>query len=85
VSEHWLPKSSFSHIKHQTALCTDCHKVTESDRSADIVIPAIAKCRECHVGSKQTKTQVSSTCDTCHGFHSASAKMSRRNTAEGEE
>src|SRR6185369_1843398 len=85
VTDHWLPKSRFPHIKHQTAKCTDCHKVTDSDKSSDIVIPSISKCRECHVGSKQTKTQVSSTCDTCHGFHNASAQPLPRPGRETEE
>lgn len=85
VTDHWLPRSRFPHIKHQTAKCTDCHKVTESDKSTDIVIPAISKCRECHVGSKQTKTQVSSTCDTCHGFHNASAQPAEHPAKETEE
>lgn len=85
VIDHWLPKSRFPHIKHQTAKCIDCHKVTDSDKSTDIVIPAISKCRECHVGSKQTKTQVSSNCDTCHGFHNASAQPAGQAEQETEE
>ncbi|HEY3326514.1 MAG TPA: cytochrome c3 family protein [Novimethylophilus sp.] len=85
VTDHWLPKSRFPHIKHQTAKCTDCHKVADSDKSTDIAIPAISKCRECHVGSKQTKTQVSSNCDTCHSFHNANAQPARQMAKETEE
>ncbi len=69
ITEHWLPKSRFPHDKHSTAKCTDCHNVMHSEKSADVAIPDVRKCRECHVGSMQAKTRVSSTCDTCHNFH----------------
>lgn len=76
VTEHWLPKSHFPHDRHSTIKCTDCHDVMKSDKSANIAIPTIVKCRECHVGSKQTKTGISSTCDTCHNFHDVRAQES---------
>lgn len=69
VTDHWLPKSKFPHSKHRTVKCADCHDVRHSESSAEVAIPGIAKCRECHVGSRQAKSRVSSTCDTCHGFH----------------
>ena len=69
VTGHWLPKSKFPHSKHRTSKCAACHDVRHSASSSDVAIPTIAKCRECHVGSKQAKTRVSSACDTCHGFH----------------
>lgn len=69
VTGHWLPKARFPHAKHRTSKCKACHDVRNSERSSDVAIPTIAKCRECHVGSKKTRTRVSSTCDTCHGFH----------------
>ena len=69
VTDHWFPKSRFPHIKHRTTKCTACHDVMHSDKSSDVVIPTIVKCKECHVGSKQAISRVSSTCDTCHIFH----------------
>jgi hypothetical protein len=74
ITEHWLPKAHFPHDKHNTVKCTSCHDVLKSDKSSDVAIPTIAKCRECHVGSKETKTRVSSTCDTCHNFHDVRAQ-----------
>jgi hypothetical protein len=74
INDHWLPKSRFPHAKHRTEKCTACHDVTHSDKSSDVAIPDIKKCRECHVGSKQTKTRVSSSCDTCHNFHGVLAQ-----------
>ena len=69
VTDHWLPKSRFPHAKHQTSNCVNCHDVEKSDKSSDVSIPTINKCRECHVGSKQAKTLISSSCDPCHNFH----------------
>lgn len=75
VTEHWLPKSRFPHDKHSTVKCTNCHDVMKSEKSTDVAIPTIIKCRECHVGSKQSKTRVSSSCDTCHNFHDVRAQQ----------
>lgn len=80
VIGNWLPKAKFPHDKHQTSKCTDCHDVMHSDKSRDVAIPSIKKCRECHVGSKQVKTQVSSTCDKCHNFHGVADQHPSRKT-----
>ena len=80
ITEHWLPKSRFPHDKHSTAKCTSCHDVMHSDKSSDIAMPTISKCRECHVGSKQAQTLVSSTCTTCHGFHDVEVKGTIKNS-----
>lgn len=80
LNDHWLPKSRFPHAKHRTEKCTACHDVTHSRKSSDVAIPSIKKCRECHVGSKQTKTLVSSTCDTCHNFHGVLAQQTAHQT-----
>lgn len=82
VTGHWLPKSKFPHSKHRTVKCADCHDVRHSVSGSEVAIPGIAKCRECHVGSKQAKTRVSSTCDTCHGFHEVWARRVADDEAE---
>lgn len=69
ITSHWLHNSHFPHAKHSTAKCTDCHDKTLSEKSSDVAIPAIEKCRECHTGSKQVKYKVSNSCNNCHGFH----------------
>ena len=69
ITGHWLRNSHFSHEKHGTAKCTECHDKTSSEKSSDVAIPTIEKCRECHAGSKQVKYKVSNSCDNCHSFH----------------
>jgi len=80
ITDYWMPKARFPHGKHKTSKCTDCHDIMQSEKSSDMAIPTIAKCRECHAGSRQTKTQVSSTCDTCHNFHGAARRHAPKTT-----
>lgn len=74
VTQHWLPKSRFPHSQHSTFECADCHKVADSKVSADIAIPDIKNCRECHGGNEPVKDKARGTCETCHGFHTGSHK-----------
>ena len=69
ITSHWLRNSHFSHAKHSTAKCTECHDKALSEKSSDVAIPTIEKCRECHGGIKQVKNRINSSCDNCHSFH----------------
>jgi hypothetical protein len=66
-----LPKARFDHSSHRTGnvKCTDCHAVERSHSSADVPIPDIAKCRECHAGEEPSGNKVVSTCISCHALH----------------
>ena len=76
LADHYLPKGRFPHKRHETyngktgdAACIACHTgVPTSKLSSDVLLPAIAGCRECH-GSTRVSTNVPATCNTCHGFH----------------
>lgn len=68
----WYPKSRFSHDQHATQPCADCHaNVAKSQTSADVNLPGIAVCRQCHGGANAGEGQLASTCITCHEFHRA--------------
>ena len=75
-NDHWLPKSNFSHAQHANANCSSCHAAGQSKVSADILIPPIATCRTCHIGTHRRDLHVAlpdkvvSQCDSCHNFHS---------------
>lgn len=71
INRDWQPGATFSHGKHEAMNCTDCHDKINSKVSADIAMPKIEKCRECHVGSQPRKGMVTSGCDSCHRFHQA--------------
>jgi len=72
IPHAWFPKSRFSHQQHATQPCKDCHeKVDASETSADINLPGIETCRQCHGGANAGEGQLASTCITCHEFHRA--------------
>jgi hypothetical protein len=69
ITQHWLPKNNFSHSQHSNTQCTTCHNTAKSKSSKDISIPDIGSCRTCHGGAKPVRNKVTSTCESCHGFH----------------
>lgn len=76
ITSHWLRNSRFTHAEHGTAKCTECHDKTNSEKSSDVAIPAIEKCRECHAGNKPVKNRINSGCDNCHSFHNENSHQS---------
>ena len=61
----WLPHSTFDHGVHRMVACTECHKATQSQKTADVLLPSIATCRECH----RTAGGARSGCVECHLYH----------------
>ena len=75
VSGAWYVDANFTHLKHSTMKCEDCHKnAPQSHESSDVLIPGIATCRECHGGAHADK-KVQSTCIACHNYHRAPELM----------
>lgn len=70
VAQTWLPKAQFTHAKHKTMDCKECHPASTSPSSKDILLPPIDNCRQCHGGTKAVE-KLRSTCVDCHGFHIA--------------
>jgi hypothetical protein len=69
LTQNWMPRARFNHAAHITQPCTSCHNNAErSKRSSDILMPRIAKCRECH-GDASDTSKLSSDCVMCHRFH----------------
>lgn len=71
MSQDFQPGAVFPHSKHDTVNCTECHDKVNSKVSADVAMPAIKKCRECHVGNRPVRGKIRSACDSCHRFHQA--------------
>ncbi len=74
LTSEWMPKAHFNHARHSTALsdCESCHAARESHEAADVLMPRIDACRECHTGTQGIRSadnQVASTCTLCHSFH----------------
>ncbi|MDO9011511.1 MAG: cytochrome c3 family protein [Gallionella sp.] len=69
TNHDWQPGAVFPHAKHGAMGCTACHDKMNSEKSADIAMPAIDKCRECHIGKDHARGKLISTCESCHRFH----------------
>lgn len=69
VSGVWYADARFTHAKHTTVKCEDCHGgAPKSTQSSDLLIPGIDNCRACHAGAK-AKDKVPTTCIACHAYH----------------
>lgn len=69
INPDWFSKAEFNHGAHRTQQCTSCHKVEESESSADVAIPDRQSCLHCHSGSKPRHKRIASNCMSCHNFH----------------
>ncbi len=72
VQHSWYPLARFSHGKHQSSTCTECHSATTSKTANDLLIPNVATCQKCHAGAAGEVGKVTTTCASCHGFHQPS-------------
>lgn len=69
IQRDWHTKATFSHARHDTLGCAECHDKAESKASTDVAMPAIEKCRECHAGSRGSGSKLQSRCESCHRYH----------------
>ena len=66
----FLTGARFDHAAHRTEKCGRCHEAKESKDSADVLVPPLANCRECHA-DPGTRGRMATACVDCHGFHIA--------------
>lgn len=71
LPRRWMPGARFDHRVHGQAKCASCHEVAASKKASDVAMPAIARCRECHGGSRPAEGKLTSNCLLCHDFHDA--------------
>ena len=70
----WMPAARFSHAAHRNESCGSCHAAAQSKAATDVLMPGIARCRDCHAGSAPAERRVASDCGLCHGFHVVSGR-----------
>lgn len=69
LPERKMPAARFDHGAHRLAMCDSCHgNVRESTSASDILLPRIARCRECHTDPGRPGT-INSPCLQCHRHH----------------
>jgi hypothetical protein len=65
MTERWLQHGDFNHRSHATMACADCHNATQSQLTADVILPPKNSCANCH----SLPGGVADSCVTCHKFH----------------
>ncbi|MSU23486.1 MAG: hypothetical protein EXS32_06635 [Opitutus sp.] len=66
IPDRWLLHARFSHAKHGTMACAECHTAAgTSERTSDILIPGIQSCTQCH----GPKGGAAAGCTVCHTYH----------------
>lgn len=72
VPHQWLTNAQFDHAAHTHLTCQSCHDAaTTSEKTADVLIPPLKGCQECHGNLRDEKGRggLQSSCITCHGYH----------------
>jgi hypothetical protein len=62
----WLERSEFAHRAHRAVACDTCHKTARtSAKTADVLIPKMESCLECHGRAEAELDR----CGVCHVYH----------------
>ena len=76
----FMEKGWFDHDSHKETACADCHvSAPQSKKADDLLMPALAQCRTCHVGETgksvmKVKVETKSSCAMCHEYHDDGGK-----------
>jgi predicted CXXCH cytochrome family protein len=70
ITARWLPHATFDHQAHRMMKCESCHaKALTSQETADVLIPGIKLCQECHRSAGPAKDFAEGRCYECHEYH----------------
>jgi predicted CXXCH cytochrome family protein len=71
LADRFMSRAWFDHRDHDTSLtaCGTCHAAATSDAAADLLLPGIGVCRDCHVGAHAEENKIASPCSSCHSYH----------------
>jgi hypothetical protein len=70
IPPRWFLHADFNHDSHRLLTCVTCHtKTPDSRQTADILLPGIASCRECHQDGGAKHDAASGRCSECHSYH----------------
>ena len=70
ITQRWLLHAEFDHHAHRMMSCVACHARTpESHDTADILLPGIAVCQQCHREDGLSKEVAEGRCFECHHYH----------------
>jgi hypothetical protein len=70
LTARWLKNGNFDHAAHTAFGCESCHNgASMSEKAADVLIPGVAVCRQCHSPSGDRAVSAGSNCVECHQYH----------------
>ena len=70
ITPRWMPHAEFSHDSHRMMTCESCHaQATSSHETADILLPGIKTCQQCHRAQGPAKEFAEGRCFECHQYH----------------
>jgi hypothetical protein len=70
IRARWLEHATFDHHAHRMMTCTSCHaKAIDSHDTADVLLPGIDTCRECHGDQARSREVAEGRCFECHQYH----------------
>ncbi|MGB0034979.1 MAG: hypothetical protein WBP79_05845 [Candidatus Acidiferrales bacterium] len=67
ITVRWFQHAVFDHDQHRLVNCTSCHSNTPTSKeTADVLLPGIRTCRQCHNSRAEG---AESRCFECHTYH----------------
>jgi hypothetical protein len=70
IKARWMTHAEFSHDSHRMMTCESCHtKAASSHETADVLLPSIKTCQECHRAEGAAKEFAEGRCFECHQYH----------------
>lgn len=84
LPQRFMHHGWFDHEAHKQEECTSCHLAEQSTTSADLLLPGIKTCRECHLGEDAVKAEVPSSCAMCHGYHTTATGVAETTNKKDE-
>ncbi len=70
LTARWLSHSEFDHHAHRMMSCTACHTGAPASReTADVLLPGIQTCQQCHRPQGPSKEAAEGRCFECHQYH----------------
>lgn len=81
ITVRWFPHAVFDHDQHRLAACETCHVHARSSQdTADILLPGIRVCQDCHRSGPEG---AESRCFECHNYHdwSKEKELTRKPTS----
>jgi hypothetical protein len=66
ITVRWMPHAVFDHNQHRMLTCASCHAALTSEETADVLLPGIRLCQQCHHPGTDA---AESRCFECHTYH----------------